>query len=213
MLLRLFTFRPGAPGEVTDQFLRQTLLPGLVLQPGVQHAYAGRIVSDAGGRTVLTLWNERPAEDLVRPFDFEEGRAVLDPVVEVIEASVALVFQPPAEAQIMRIFRGRARTGQAALYLDAVRDGTLKDVEAGRGPAALAIGMIDGERFVTASVWASWQRIEDATGGNIRQPIATRHGELLVDSTAEHLEIVPNSVVLPAEGGTPARLADASGPG
>jgi hypothetical protein len=213
MLMRLLTFRPGAPGEVTDQFLREVLLPGLVGQEGLQHAYCGRSVSDSGGRTILSVWDGRSHGDLSQPQQFEQGKAVLEPTIELLEASVALTFQPPAEAQILRIFRGRARQGQATAYLDAVREGTLRDVEAGRGPAALFLGMLDEERFVTVSAWSEWGRIEQATGGNIRQPIATRHSQLLVEGTAEHLEIVPNTVVLPADGASPARLAGAPGPG
>jgi len=44
---------------------------------------------------------------------------------------------------------------------------------------------------VTISTWATWQAVADATGGDIKQPIATRHPELIVDFVATHFEILP----------------------
>ncbi|HVM31314.1 MAG TPA: hypothetical protein VM305_11170 [Candidatus Limnocylindrales bacterium] len=205
--MRLLTFRPGAPGEVTDQFLRQHLLPGLVERPGLQHAYAGRIIGEVGSRAVLSVWAGVEPDDLGKPFDPERDRAVADSNLEVLPTSLVLSLESPADARILRIFRGRARQGRAADYVGAVRDGTVADAEGGRGPSALFLGMLDDDRFVTASTWLGWERIQAATGGDIRQPVATRHRELLLEGMAEHYEIVPNAVVLPAEPGQPARLA------
>lgn len=195
MFIRLLTFRPAAPGEVTDQFLRATLLPGLVGSPGMRHAYVGRAIGDSDSRTVLSVWDRTDDRGATELLPFEQGAVVSQPVVETLPASVALTFGEQEDGVIIRVFRGRAKAGQAAAYLDAVHAGTLADVAAGGGPSALFLGMVDDERFVTASVWSSWQRIQDATGGNIRQPIATRHVELLVEGTAEHFEVVPNTLV------------------
>jgi hypothetical protein len=211
LLIRVLTFRAGAPGEVTDLYLRQVLLPGLVDTPGLQHAYAGRIDTAGGGvRVVLSVWDADEPGQFSTPLPFETGEVIVEPVVELAPAEVALAFGTGG-AVIMRVFRGRAKSGGSQEYLEAVRDGTLADVAAGRGPVALFLGMIDEQRFITASAWPDWQRIEAATGGNIYQPIGTRHRELLVEGTAEHFEVVPNSEIVPATQGAPARLA-AGGP-
>jgi hypothetical protein len=205
MLMRLLTFRPTASGDVTDQFLRGTLLPGLIGSTGLRHAFAGRAMGEAASRMVLSVWDASAGDDLSDLFPFETGTVVTRPVVETFRASLALTFGQHTEGQIIRVFRGQAREGRAEAYLHAVRDGTLADVEAGGGPSALFLGMVDEDRFVTVSVWASWQRIEDAMGGNIRQPIATRYSELLVEGAAEHFEVVPNTLELTAGRDVPRR--------
>jgi hypothetical protein len=210
VLIRLLTFSSGAPGEVTDQFVRQTLLPELVGRPGLRHAYVGRAGGDPGRRVVLSVWAGHDRGDLGEQQPWETGAVIGEARVELYPASVALNFATPDGAQIMRVFRGQSKEGRSAEYLDAVRDGTLADVAAGRGPVALFLGMIDDHRFVTASIWPDWERIQAATGGNIRQPIATRHRDLLIEGDAEHYEIVPNTMVLPAAADSPAELA---GPG
>lgn len=211
VLIRLLTFQPGAAAEVTDHFLRATLLPGLIERAGLLHAHVGRMGAELGTRVVVSVWEAddgAAARELARPFAFETDGPVIDPRVELYPASVALTFAPPEGAQILRIFRGRTRAGETANYLDAVREGTLADVATGHGPLALFLALVDSEHFVTVSVWSSWQRIEAATGGNIRQPIATRHSGLLLEGGADHFEIVPNTLVVPAEPpGTPAQLA------
>jgi hypothetical protein len=206
LLIRLLTFRPGSPGEVTDQFLRQVLLPGLGSWPGLQHAYMGRVDSQTGLRAALTIWDSDD-QRLTDVLPVERAEPIVDPVVETAPASVVLDFGRPEEAVILRIFRGRAKADESAVYLQAVHDGTLADVAAGRGPVALFLGMLDSERFMTASAWPDWRRIEEATGGNIRQPIATRHSDLLIEGTAEHFEIVPNSHLAAADADAGLRLS------
>lgn len=210
MIIRVLTFEPAAAGEVTDTFLRSTLLPGLLEQPGLQHAHFGRGGDEAGRRIVVTVWQDELLEPsaLSRLFPFESGQPVAEPLIEAYPATVAFSFAPPEGAQILRVFRGRTKPGQTEAYLDALRDGTQQDVAEGRGPLALFLGLRGQDAFVTVSVWSSWQRIEAATGGNIRQPIATQHNDLLVEGTAEHFEIVPNTAVVQAnDAGAPAQLA------
>jgi hypothetical protein len=43
---------------------------------------------------------------------------------------------------------------------------------------------------VTVSTWTEWDDVEDATGGDIHRPQATRHADRLVDWSASHFEIV-----------------------
>jgi hypothetical protein len=200
LLIRLLTFQPGAPGEVIDQYLRQGMLQGLANERALRYVFAGRTDAQAGARAVLSIWGDgTSAERLAAVLPFERNESVAQPVVEIATAAVALTFDAAEEPVILRIFRGRAKAADSALYLEAVRDGTLADVAAGQGPLALFLGMLDTEHFITASAWSDWRRIEAATGGNIRQPIATRHSDLLIEGTAEHFEIVPNSRLAAAD--------------
>lgn len=214
MLIRLLTFRSGAAGEVIDEFLRRSLVPELVRQQGIRHAHIGRIVAEVSSRVVLTVW-EGDSPGLAEPLPFEMSDVIAEPRIELAPAAVALSFDASGgageEAQIMRVFRGRAQSGQVTAYLDAVREGTLADAAAGQGPLALFVGMFDGDRFMATSIWSSWQRIEEATGGNIRQPVSTRHRELLIDGAAEHFEIVPSTAVSFDQAGGP-RAADPGPP-
>jgi hypothetical protein len=54
--------------------------------------------------------------------------------------------------------------------------------------------MVWPSRFVTVSAWTGWAAIEQATGGNIHQPLATRNAERLVAFDVGHYEILPDSV-------------------
>jgi hypothetical protein len=210
LLMRLLTFKPGAPGEVTDQYVREVLLPDLGSRPSLCHAYLGRSGTVAGARVALTVWDGE-AEGLAGLLPSELATPVLEPTVELAEAAVALTFESVDEPLILRVFRGMAQSAVKTRYLDAVLDGTLADVASGSGPHALFLGSLDEERFITASVWSDWRRIEAATGGNIRQPIATRHAELLREGTAEHYEIVPSGH-LPALGARSMGLAPNGAP-
>jgi hypothetical protein len=67
------------------------------------------------------------------------------------------------------------------------------DALADHGPEALFLARIPPDQFITVSAWSAWDRIAASTGGNLRQPIATRHSELLEGGTAAFYEIVPNT--------------------
>jgi hypothetical protein len=69
----------------------------------------------------------------------------------------------------------------------------MADALAAHGPEALFLARIPPDQFVTVSAWSAWDRIAASTGGNLRQPIATRHSELLEGGTAVFYEIVPNT--------------------
>jgi hypothetical protein len=43
---------------------------------------------------------------------------------------------------------------------------------------------------VAVSVWSGWRAIELATGGDVRQPMATRRPELIESFDATHFEAI-----------------------
>lgn len=206
--MRIERFVPRAIGA--DDELRDRLLPGLRSRSGVQYVVAGRQGPDElGTRIVVSIWASpaglqaaRRAAD--RPVT--AGSAVLD-VLErdgVEDLTVRVSVQPdragtawasgapPGSARILRIFRGSVRTAELDAYVQDVETGTLRDIAAGTGPLALFLGVPNAsdDRFVTVSVWAGWSDVEAATGGNPRNPVATRHPERLVASEVAHYEVV-----------------------
>jgi len=195
VLIRLFTFRPDRPGETADELLRASILPGLERQPRVRHYYAARANADEGDeRIVVSVWDDDEggsAADIREPFDFEKSSHALDSAVEVHRLDLALNFDSSEPPLILRVFRGRTVPGEMDNYVNAARDGTMADALAEHGPEALFLARVPPDGFVTVSAWAGWDHIAQATGGNLRQPIATRHGHLLTGGTAAFYEIVP----------------------
>jgi hypothetical protein len=51
------------------------------------------------------------------------------------------------------------------------------------------------DRFISASTWTSWAAIESATGGNTRNPAATRNSQRLEAFGVVHLELLPETPV------------------
>ena len=103
---------------------------------------------------------------------------------------------------IVRLFEGQVRPGELDAYVDDARAGTLLDAAAGSGPMALYLARRTADAFVTLSVWPDWSTLQDATGGDVERPIATRHAHRLVAWHAEHYESIP--------GLTPARRTPAT---
>ena len=163
------------------------------------HYYAARAdVEEQEQRIVVSVWDD--AADLPTPlpaldmlFPFESSEHVLAPAIELHDLEVKLSFAPSGPPQILRVFRGRAKLGELETYIEHVRDGTLADAVAENGPEALFLARVSAHEFVTISAWSGWDRIAAATGGNIRQPIGTRHAHLLEGGTASFYEIVPNT--------------------
>ena len=199
MFVRLFRFRSPRTAELTDGLLREQIEPSLLCQPGLRYMYAGRGSGPAGEERLLaTVW-EKPADrsdrlaELNRPFDFERAPDVHDLAVEALRLAAAIEPSDGEPPSILRVFRGRVRPGELDAYLAEVQSGTLADIARDYGPSALFLGTAPPESFVTVSVWSSWERIALATGGNIHQPIATRHEHRLIEGDATHLEIVPHT--------------------
>jgi hypothetical protein len=203
-VLRLFRFRVLGSSAAFDARLRDSVMPDFVGRAGLLASYVGRRGSDQSDRRVIaSVWESAralaaaisasgPGSVSDERFPFEsDGEEIADARIEVLPLEVALAFDPQVPVQILRIFRGEVKPGEAAEYLEDVRRGTLADVAAGHGPQALFLGMPTGSTFITLSAWANWSLIEAATGGNVRQPIATRNAARLLSGTAAHYEIIP----------------------
>jgi hypothetical protein len=195
LLLRLFTFRPDVAGDSADELIRQRVLPAMKSMPGLRYAYAARAsAAEADLRVVASVWDESAAvDDLARLFDVESTDHALDAQIELHELDIELTFADAGAPQILRVFRGRTVAGQLDTYVEHARHGTMADALADHGPEALFLARIPPDQFVTVSAWSAWDRIAASTGGNLRQPIATRHSELLEGGTAAFYEIVPNT--------------------
>jgi hypothetical protein len=125
----------------------------------------------------------------------EQRPEVADPAVDVLPVAFSVIPGDREPATVLRVFRGELLPGELDAYVDDARAGTLADVAAEHGPQALFLGVDPPARFITVSVWGRWDRIEAATGGNPRQPIATRHERRLASWTARHYEILSAATV------------------
>jgi hypothetical protein len=196
-ILRLFRFRPV--GSAFDGILRDTMLPDLRRLPGLVDLHVGRRGPDElGPRLLATVWSSQEAmaiavgEDFDRPVFHPEYLAeTTDRELEFRPLAVSMAMSGSGPARILRTLRGHIRPGERDVHIEQARLGYLADIEAGRGPLAIHLGTGPGDDdFVTLSVWASWARVEAATGGDIRRPLATRHPERIVAWEATHFEII-----------------------
>lgn len=197
-VVRLFGFRPTRPAF--DNVLRDWIAPAIRSRRGAIDVYAGRQGPDElGPRMILSIWESREAMDRVfhataRPEEIQpEGLdGIADAAVEVLLPEVAYRAEQATEPpRILRILRGCTRPGQRNRYVEETRAGVTADVAAGHGPTAFYLAGGDSpEAFVAVSVWSGWPAIEAATGGDVRQPMATRRPELIEAFEAAHYEAI-----------------------
>lgn len=195
--IRVVRFRCVRPG--LDAALRSELIPSLRLVPGHVGVVAGRQGPDElGSRLLASVWTS--ADALSAAFvpgmgslaGLPDPDAVAD--VETEDLAVQVLFEAPQGASpgIVRALRGWVRPGQLAAYVEDARRGMQEDVEAGRGPVAFYLATPDSrtDEFLTVSAWSDWGAIERATGGNIQQPLVTRHPERIVAFDVVHYEAI-----------------------
>jgi hypothetical protein len=195
-VIRLFGFRPTRPSF--DNVLRDWIVPAICGQPGVIDAYAGRRGPDElGPRLVVSAWESAEAMAFafgasarLNGLDPEAVDGIADASAEVRRAEIAEWSGPlPDRPRIIRIIRGTAQAGGLEAYIAEARAGVAADIAAGHGPTAFYLARGAGEdSFVAISVWTAWEAIEQATGGDIRRPTATRHPELIASWEAAHFE-------------------------
>jgi hypothetical protein len=219
-VIRLFRFRPVRPAF--DHILRTVLIPDLAAQSGLLEVLVGRRGADElDDRVVVSIWSsrERMVEVLgesfepTSPFHPELLAETTDRTLEI--ASIEFADRGPDQPRptILRVSHGRVSAGRRPVYIAAARDGTAADIAAGRGPAVLYLSTIGDDEFVTVSAWTAWAELAAATGGDVAQPIATRHPELIVEFTADHFELLPLGEPRPAREGNAIQLVAESGPG
>ena len=195
-VIRLFRCRPvrGA----FDAILRDVMIPDLRARPGLVDVHAGRTGGDElGERLVASVWESRPAmvgslgETIASsPFHPEYLAETADRSIEVLDVATMLRFGEIVDAAVLRLARGRVRSGELAAYVEEVRCGVLEDRERGVGPGALYVGVAGPDEFVTVSTWDGWASIEAATGADTQSPVATQHGQRLESFEVTHYEIV-----------------------
>jgi len=197
-IVRLSVFHPTGDASMLDATLRDEVLPRLADLGGLVGAWIGRRGADqAHERQLVSVWRSRDAlttamgDAVLTPdFDRVHGREVTAGPCQTLPLAICLEFDRPGTPQVLRIFRGEVRNDELDQYVDEARTGTLSDASTPTGPLALFLGVDPPRRFVTVSIWTDWSAIEATTGGNVHQPVATRHTERLSSATADHYEIL-----------------------
>lgn len=195
-VLRLFRCLPVELGF--DRILRDILVPDLLTLPAVSDVIVGRQgPGEMGERLVASVWETSTAmlESMGRDvesssFHPERLPETRDRTLEVVPLAVHLRWPDHEAPAIVRLSHGSVVDGGLERYVEAARAGAEADHQR-LGSAAFYLGTPGPADFVTLSVWPSWAAIAAATGADIRRPIATRHGDLIADFRAEHLEVVP----------------------
>jgi hypothetical protein len=181
-----------------DAVLREEMVPDLVRQPGVVGVHVGRHGPDAiGERLVASIWESTEAMLEAMGPDVEQSRFhpehladTTDRSVIVHDLEIAMRTARPDPERVIRVVRGRVRSGELDAYVEDARAGTLHDVASQQGPLALYLAPLPPDRFLTLSVWSEWSAIEASTGAGTRAPATTRHAERLVEVDATHYESV-----------------------
>lgn len=198
-VIRLFRFRPAR--VEFDQTLRTIMVPDLRRIDGLIDVHVGRHGPEQlGGRVVATIWTDRAAMEAGMGRSLAESTFHPDRLSETVdhefethELDVMLRFSGGRPSTLLRLFRGQVKPGELAAYIEEARAGTMADVEAERGPAALYLAADPPDRFVTLSLWPDWAAIERATGGDIRRPISTKDSARIVEMDIVHYEVVPDA--------------------
>ena len=194
--MRLVTFRPDPLGDEVDGALRRDLVPALIADAGVLDAYVARRGTSDGDRVVATVHEGSEVDEvaLLLARVPELARSSEPPHVEELVARVSERFERPIAPTILRIFRGEVRSGELDHYVEEAHAGMLADAAINPGLVAFHLGVSGPASFVTVSAWADWSAIERATGGNTRQPLATKNTARLVDFRIGHFEVLPDSL-------------------
>jgi hypothetical protein len=201
-VLRLLRFQPEGSGPVFDAWARDRLLPAYCGRPGLERVYLGRRVEESDERCLAALWTAgngplgvgppgAPLANVTPPGDVVPAEITVIQHLE-LPLAVCVATLDRAVPQVLRVYQGQVRAGELDVYAAEAERGTLADIAAGHGPLGLFLAMDPPDRFVTVSIWTAWDAIEAATGGNIRQPIATKNTHRLVRGTALHYEMLPD---------------------
>ena len=198
-VIRLFRFRPAL--VEFDKTLRTIMVPDLRQMDGLIDVHVGRHGSEQlGDRVVATIWTDRAAMNAgigpsLAESTFHPDRLsdTTDHQFEVHELDLMLRFPRGRPSTLLRLFRGQVKPGELAVYIDEARAGTLADVEAEQGPAALYLAADPPDRFLTLSLWPDWAAIERATGGDVRRPMSTKDSARIVDMDIVHYEVVSDT--------------------
>jgi hypothetical protein len=197
--LRVITFAPSRPGLI-DSVLRDELVPELASRRDIIDVYVARHgPSDTGERVVASIWSPPDAASpnpdeigllsarLADPDCIQDVRLSVEPI------AVALNFDRPEEARILRVFEGEVTDVGLPDYVEDVRRGALADAAENPGLIALYLAAGTESRFRTVSAWTCWEAIEAATGGDVAHPIRTRLSDRVTIVKAIHYEVLPGT--------------------
>jgi hypothetical protein len=198
-ILRLFGFHPLGSGAELDAALRDEVLPDFLSAPAILDAYVARSgTSAAGERVIASMWESRDAmaaelgeASVLGRFHPERVEDLTSSRLDILPIAVAVRHDREEAPIILRVYRGTVRDGELDAYIEEARDGTFLDASTNDGLVALYLGVDPPARFITVSAWTSWDAIARATGGNTRQPIATRNAARIAEGSATHYEILP----------------------
>ena len=179
--------------------MRDVMLPDLRRLPGLVDVFLGRRGPDElGPRLNASVWSSREAMVAAVGADFDPPvfhpeylDETTERVLEILPLAFSLPYGGVGTPRILRTLHGQARPGEREAYIEEARNGTIADINAGRGPLALHLATGPGDDdFLTMSVWESWAALELATGGDVKRPVATRHPERIERWDAAHFEII-----------------------
>jgi hypothetical protein len=196
--LRIVTFQPGGLEAPLDGVLREVIVPRLLERDEIVDAWVGRHGSPSDRtRVVASTWSDEPAAEAADLAALHDPRLADDPpmidAVEQLGLAVSARFERSEPARVLRVFHGIVRPGELDAYVAEARRGMAADAEVNEGLIALMLGTEGGHSFVTVSAWTGWSAIEEATGGNTRQPFATRNSARLDSFRIAHFEILPDA--------------------
>ena len=196
--LRVVVFQSSGDATPVDAVLRAAVVPRLLDRDDVVDAWIGRQSSpDDRSRVLVSTWAADPGEDpadLVALRDAAPtGERPAIAGVDQLGLAVHARFERSEPARILRVFRGIVRPGELEAYIADARAGMTADAAVNDGLIAFALGAEPPDGFVTASAWTGWSSIEAATGGNTRQPFATRNSGRLASFTIVHYEVLPET--------------------
>ena len=205
-VLRLFGFSPLGSGAELDAVLRDQALPDFLSAGGILDAYVGRGGGGgAGERVIASIWESREAmaaelgeASVIGRFHPEQVEELRGSRLDILPIAFSVRHERAEAAVILRVYRGDVRPGELAAYIEEARTGTLADAATNEGLSALYLGTEPPSRFITVSAWTRWDAIERATGGNIREPMATRNAARIASGSATHYEILPSTRRPPA---------------
>ena len=130
------------------------MLPDLRRMPGLVDVFLGRRGPDElGPRLNVTVWTSREAmvagvgENFDPPiFHPEYIDETTERVLEILPIAISMPFDGVGTPRILRTLHGTTQPGERAAYIEEARNGTIADIDAGRGPLALAPGDRTGRR-------------------------------------------------------------------
>ncbi len=195
--LRIVSFAPDGNESAVDAALREVCVPALLADPDVLDAWIGRQGSREDRRRVIaSTWTGAPSStesQLLGSIASTVGVAIPIASEQTLDLAVHARFERPEPARILRVFCGRVEAGELDGYVADARSGMLADAMVNDGLVAFALGADPPNTFVTVSAWTGWSAIEEATGGNMRRPIATRNSVRLTGFEVVHYETLPDA--------------------